>query len=658
MDKVNRIEELVEKLNNYSYAYYNLNQFQISDKEYDALYDELKTLEEETGYILPYSPTSRVGEEPMAKFEKHQHLAPLWSLDKAQNVSELIAWDDRVRKRLGLNQDQIEYCVEFKFDGLTINLTYDKGLLVQGATRGNGTTGEGILPQIKTIPTIPLKIPYQGLLEVQGEGVMSFSALEQYNSENQDMLKNPRNAAAGALRNLDPKMTQKRNLRAFFYHIGYFPEYQFDTHEQMMTFIREQGLPVYSNMVKKTGIQSIIEMLEKLNDERGQMDYLTDGLVIKVNDMQYREVLGYTQKFPRWAIAYKFDGGEMVTYLTGIEWNVGRTGKVTPTGLLEPVEIGGVTVKRATLNNMDDIQRKNIRLHTAVRIRRSNDVIPEILGSAEEDDQTGEIIMMPERCPACHTMLERQGVHYYCINKLSCPPQIVASMVHFASRNAMNIEGFSEKTAIQLKNELDIKSIAQVYRLNKEVLLELDRFGEKKAENLLEAIEKSKKCTLSQFIYALGLPNIGEKAAKDLATHFKSLAQIESASYEELISIQDMGPVSAQSVVDYFSRSETQKTIMELIESGIEPIHEVIVQKSLILEGKTLVITGTLSQSRGDVKKSIELLGGKVTSSVTKSTDYLLAGESPGSKIEKAKALNVKIIDEEQLRSWMASLNE
>lgn len=657
MDKQARIRELVNILNELNYYYYTLDSPKVSDKEYDALYDELLRLEKETGVILPDSPTQRVGGAPLEKFEKHRHLGSLWSLDKGQNFGELRSWDQRVRKLIEqYNMDNDEklpeptYVMELKFDGLTINLTYKDGNLVQGATRGNGIVGEAILPQIKTIKSIPLSIDYKGTIEVQGEGLMPLSALEKYNETSAEPLKNARNAAAGALRNLDPKVTAERNLIAYFYNIGYSEGLNFNTHVEMIEFLKENRFPVYRYLKVFNNIEEVIEEIERVKEERKKLDILTDGLVIKINDMRTREVLGYTQKFPRWAIAYKFEAEEATTKLIGIEWNVGRTGKVTPTAILEPVDIGGVTVKRATLNNWDDIQRKKVALGCRVWIRRSNDVIPEIMGIVEDSSEDTEEITKPEKCPDCGSELVQEGVHIFCPNSLSCKPQLVSRLVHFASRDAMNIEGFSEKTASQLYEEIHLKDIPQLYELKYEDLVNLERFGPKKAQNLLNAIEKSKDCTLDSFIYALGIPNVGKKTASDLADEFKSLERLMNATYEELIKVPDIGGIVANSIIEFFQDEKILNSIDKLLSVGIKIRYEKEeIEEETIFTGKTVVITGTIEgYSRSEIEDIIKKMGGKTSGSVSKKTDLCIVGEEPGSKAVKARQLGVKIITGEE----------
>lgn len=656
LDNRDRIKELVDTLNKLSYYYYTLDSPKVSDKEYDALYDELLRLERETGIILPDSPTQRVGGTPLEKFEKHRHLGSLWSLDKSQSFGELRNWDQRVRRLIEqYNLEHSEklpqpiYVMELKFDGLTINLTYKDGKLVQGATRGNGTIGEAILPQLKTIKSIPLSIKHKGIIEVQGEGLMPLSALEKYNETAVEPLKNARNAAAGALRNLDPKVTAERNLIAYFYNVGYTESLNFNTHSEMIEFLKANRFPVNDYFKLLNNIEEVIEEIERVKEDRKGLDILTDGLVIKINDMKTREALGYTQKFPRWAIAYKFEAEEVTTKLLDIEWNVGRTGKVTPTALLEPIDIGGVTVKRATLNNWDDIQRKKVALGCRVWIRRSNDVIPEIMGTVEDSCEDIEEISKPEKCPSCDSELVQDGVHIFCPNSLSCKPQLVSRLVHYASRDAMNIEGFSEKTAAQLFEEIHLKDIPQLYELKLEDIISLERFGPKKAQNLLDAIEKSKYCTLDSFIYALGIPNVGKKTAADLADEFKSLEKLMEVNYEQLINIPDIGDIVANSIIEFFHDEKILDSIRQLLSEGINIRYEhEEIEEETIFTGKTVVITGTIEGiSRSQAESIVKKMGGKASGSVSKKTDYVIVGADAGSKEDKARQLGIKIITEE-----------
>lgn len=660
MNKEKRIEELIEIIDDLNYHYYTMDEPKVSDKEYDVFYDELRRLEEETGIIKDYSPTKRVGGFILDKFEKHMHLGKLWSLDKSQSIGDLEAWDTRVRRLIeDYNNSNAEslpepsYIVEYKFDGLTINLTYDNGKLVQGASRGNGTVGEGILEQLKTIKSIPFQIDFKGRMEVQGEGLMPLSALEKYNETAIEPLKNARNAAAGALRNLDTSITASRNLAGYFYNVGYIEGKSFKTHLATLDFLRENKFPVFPYLKTFKTIGEIEEEIDLIKTQRHKLDILTDGLVIKINDIRTREVLGYTNKFPRWAIAYKFEAEETSTKLLAVQWNVGRSAKVTPTALLDPVEIGGVTVSRATLNNYDDIERKGVRLNSKVLIRRSNDVIPEILGTLPSDEETFEI-ELPTNCPACGSELVKDGVHIFCPNSLSCKPQLVKRLVHFASRDAMDIAGFNDKTAQKLLEEIDIRDLPEIYEIKYEDLIGLEGFKEKKTNNLLQAIERSKDVSLASFIYALGINNVGIKTATDLANGFKSLENIKKASFEELIEVGDIGPIIGQSIIEFFHDEKILNAIDKLLAEGVKPKHEDFQVEESIFTDKTVVLTGSIEGlSRTDIKKFVENMGGKVTGSVSKNTDFVIVGENPGSKYDRARELHIEIIDENRLKNMV-----
>lgn len=661
MDKKARIEELVELLNRYSYEYYSLDNPTVSDKEYDEIYDELRSLEKDTGYVLQYSPTQRVGDVILQGFNKYTHKARLWSLDKAQSFDEIREWHNRNVKFLnemnskGENLPPLRYVITKKFDGLTINLTYNEdGVMQTAATRGNGETGEEVTAQVKTIREIPLKTSKGDLFEVHGEAIMTVEAFEKYNATSETPLKNLRNGAAGALRNLNVKETARRGLSAFFYDVGYKEGQSFKNYEEMLHFIKEKGLPMDDYIRYATTLEEVERYINEIKDIRFDLNYDIDGVVIAIDDMRTRELLGYTVKFPKWAIAFKFEAQEATTRLLDVEWNVGRSGRVGPTAILEPVELAGVTVKRATLNNMDDIKRKGVMIGADVFIRRSNDVIPEIMGVVESSLQNAVEIKVPETCPACGSHLVLDGAHYFCENTLSCKPQLVKSIVHFACRDAMNIEGFSEKTAEQLFEKLDIRSIADLYKLQYEQLLTLDKFGPKKAQNLLDAIEKSKTPDLFRFIYALGIPNVGVKTAKDLVNKFKSIDGLKKATFEELVSVQDVGDIVAKCVLEFFNEKEVLNTIDELLSLGVNPIFEeaLIVESSF--NGKTVVVTGTLQNySRGEIKAKLESLGAKVSGSVSKKTDYVIAGEEAGSKLTKAQDLGVTVLTEEEFEKMI-----
>ena len=645
------MQELVDRLNTYARAYYVEDAPLISDGEYDALEAELIALEKETGIVLPDSPTHRVGGEPLEKFEEHRHLGRLWSLDKVRTLEGIREWMDRVKRLLDLEEDPL-YALEYKFDGLTINLTYENGVLVQGATRGNGVTGEAILPQLKTIRSLPLTIPFTGRMEVQGECIMRLSVLEKYNKTAKEPLKNARNAAAGALRNLDPQVTADRNLSCFCYNVGYIEGKTLTDHQEMIAFLRENGFPVSPFIHYGHGADEFIEIIDKVAEERDRLDFLIDGMVIKVCDFAQREQLGYTEKFPRWAMAYKFAAEEATTTIESVTWEVGRTGKLTPVAHVEPVDLCGVTVSNATLNNWDDILRKQVGIGSRVFIRRSNDVIPEILGAVPGDTPKAPV-EKPEVCPFCGAHVEHRGVHLYCTNPLSCRPQIISRLAHFASRDAMDIETFADKTAEQLFNELNVATIPELYTLRRDRLLGLEGFKEKKAQNLLTALENSKHRPLSAFLNALGIPNVGVKTARDLSLTFGSLDKLRNATYEELIAIEDVGEVVADSVLSFFHDPRISQQIDDLIAYGVAPEADRAATASPI-SGKTIVVTGTLpTLSRKEAEDLILSHGGKAAGSVSKKTDYVLAGEAAGSKLTRAQQLGIPVIDEQTLLDWL-----
>ncbi len=650
-DRLQRMQELVNKLNAYARAYYVEDAPLISDGEYDALEAQLIALEKETGTVLPDSPTHRVGGEPLSKFEEHRHLGRLWSLDKVRTLDGIREWMDRVKKLLDLSEDPL-YALEYKFDGLTINLTYENGLLVQGATRGNGVTGEAILPQLKTIRSLPLSIPFTGRMEVQGECIMLLSVLEKYNKTAKEPLKNARNAAAGALRNLDPQVTADRNLSCFCYNVGYIEGKELHDHREMIAFLRENGFPVSPFIHYGHGADEFIEIIDRVAEERDGLDFLIDGMVIKVCDFAQREQLGYTEKFPRWAMAYKFAAEEATTTIESVTWEVGRTGKLTPVAHVEPVDLCGVTVSNATLNNWDDICRKRVGIGSRVFIRRSNDVIPEILGAVPGDTPKAPV-EKPEVCPFCGAHVEHRGVHLYCTNPLSCRPQIISRLAHFASRDAMDIDTFADKTAEQLFSELNVATIPELYTLRRERLLDLEGFGEKKAQNLLTALENSKHRPLSAFLNALGIPNVGVKTARDLSLTFGSLEKLRNATFEELVAIEDVGEIVAESVLSFFHDPRISRQIDDLIAYGVSPVADRAATASPI-SGKTIVVTGTLpTLSRKEAEDLILNHGGKAAGSVSKKTDYVLAGEAAGSKLTKAQQLGIPVIDEQTLLDWL-----
>ena len=643
-----RIRELVDKLNEYSKAYYVLDAPKISDKEYDELYDELLRLEEQSGIILPDSPTQRVGGDPLPCFEPHTHIHRLWSLDKVRTREDLIDWGRRV-ERIAESQQlpKVKYALEYKFDGLTINLTYEGGRLITGATRGNGIVGEDITPQIKTIRTVPLTIPFKGKMEVQGECYMKLSVLDEINKTTDEKLKNARNAAAGALRNLDPRITAKRRLDCYCYNVGYIEGKKLETQDEMLGVLRENGFTVSDYLVFCDDIETVCDEIDKAEESRPRLDFLIDGMVVKVRDFATREALGATEKFPRWAMAFKFAAEETTTTVRDITWEVGRTGKLTPRASFDPVELAGATIRHATLNNFDDIQRKRVGIGSRVFIRRSNDVIPEIL-SAVEGDVPERQVEKPTVCPACGAHVEHRGVHLYCTNSLSCAPQIAGRLAHYASRDAMDIDTFSEKTAALFVEELKLKSIPDLYDLGPQDYMGLQGFGERRINNLMAAIERSKDCTLGAFIFAIGIPNVGAKTAKDLARRFGTIEALRSATVEQLTEVPDVGEIVARSIVEFFADPSIATQVDRLLAHGVKPRPEEVQQDSPI-SGKTIVVTGTLEKlDRRQAEALIESFGGKAAGSVSKKTDYVLAGESAGSKLTKARELGVRVLNEQE----------
>jgi len=658
---IKKMSELIEVLSQHNHSYYTLDAPTITDAEYDRLYDELVALEAGAGERLPHSPTHRVGGEILSGFVQHRHLSRLWSLDKAQSIEQLYAWEVRAQKMINEYNEAnpatplppLKYVMELKFDGLTLNLTYESGTLVQAATRGNGQIGESILSQVKTIRSIPLHIPFsEGTIEVQGEGIMALSVLEQYNVTAAEPLKNARNAAAGALRNLNPAITAERKLDAYIYNVGYANGVAFEDHQEMQSFLRRNHFQVNPYVVYADSLAELEPELLQLAAKRLSLDFLIDGAVIKITDMRTRGVLGYTDKFPRWAIAYKFEAEEAETVLQSVTWDVGRTGKLTPVARVEAVELAGVTVQNCTLNNMGDIERKNLKyaLGTLVTIRRSNDVIPEILGKV--NDEQGAEIEFPTRCTACGSELEQRGAHLFCNNKLGCHPQLIGRITHFSSRDAMDIESLSIMTAEQLYHGCDVKDPSDLYQLSYDKLLELERFGPKKAQNLLDAIEASKSRDLGSFLFALGIPNTGKTTARTIADYYRSLALVREATVEELIQLQDIGDIVAESVVNFFKDPLVVESIDKMIAAGVQAKAEesiVIASEDHPFFGKTIVITGSFSAfGRDELAKQLEACGAKVTGSVSKKTDIVIAGEKAGSKLAKAEQLGILVLTDEE----------
>lgn len=647
MKPYDRMKELVEKLNKYAALYYEQDAPEISDAEYDALYDELRALEESEGYSLKNSPTHRVGGAPQKKFAQSKHLLRLYSLDKCKTREELAEWYDRVIKAAG---KEPELTAEYKFDGLTLNILYENGALVKAATRGDGTVGEEVTAQVKTISGVPRNISYKGRIEIQGEGIMRLSALEEYNRRSSEPLKNARNGAAGAIRNLDPAVTADRNLSFMAYNIG-FSDRHFASQSEMHAFLAEEGFETESDFTVLKGVDEAFAFAEKVDGLRHSLDFLIDGVVFKVNDTALRDEIGYTEKFPKWAIAYKFKADEMTTVLRDVVWQVSRSAKLNPLAVLDPVDIGGVTVKRATLNNYGDILKKKVRIGDRVFIRRSNDVIPEITGVAEEVEGAKEV-EKPTVCPACGAPVREEGAFIYCTGE-HCAPQIVAALDHFASKDAMDIDGFSEKTAEQFYNELHLTSPVQLMQLKKEDIAGLDRFGDKKAENLVSAVAAAKDTTMDRLLFALGIDGIGKKTAKDLSAKFGTFEALAQADKDALLAVDGIGEILADNILAWFADEGNKKLLSDLYASGVS-VREAE-KKSGVFDGMRIVLTGSLpTYKRGEATALIENNGGEVASSVSKTVDMVLAGEDAGSKLDKAKKLGIKIIDENE---FVAMLN-
>lgn len=640
--KIKLMQELISEIDKHNYNYYVLDNPTISDSEYDKLYYSLVDLEKETGIILPNSPTQRVGGDVLDKFEKKRHLVPLYSLSKVRDFDDLTKWVHDMLK----SSPHTKFALEYKFDGLQVVVEYDNGNFVSATTRGNGTIGEDVSLQVKTIKSVPLTIAYKGRLIVQGECMMTNKNFEIYNRTAQEKLKNPRNAAAGAVRNLDPKQTAKRNLDYFCYSILYCPERHFDTQEEMHEFLQQNGFQTgdYFKICKDES--ELVAEIEKVDKIKSGLDVMIDGMVIKINDTKYRDEIGFTAKFPRWAMAYKFATTEVTTLLKSVTWQVGRSGRVTPIANLEPVELAGATIRRATLNNIDDIRKKDIYENAMVFIRRSNEVIPEIMGLASKNENSRKI-EIPSRCPSCNSLLVQKGPLLFCENHYGCREQIIDRLSHFCSRNAFNIEGVSEKSIEAFYENLEVTKASDLFLLKEEDLLKLEGFKEKKAKNMINSIENSKIIDLNRFLFALGIIEVGSKTARDIASHFKTLTGIKNASLESLAEIEDVGNIIAQNIFDFFRDQENLQEIDRLFNLGVKIKEIEMDQKSDVLKGKTIVITGTLSRPRADFEKMIETHCGKSSSSVSAKTDFLLLGENAGSKLEKAKSLGVKILSEQ-----------
>lgn len=654
-----RVEELQELLNDYNYHYHVLDKPSVPDSEYDKLMNELLELET----IFPdfksaHSPTQRVGGAILEGFQKVEHKTPMLSLGNAFDEQELKDFDKRVRKVVG---DDVQYMVELKIDGLAVSLRYESGRFVQGATRGDGTIGEDITENLKTIKSIPLRLKKDVSIEVRGEAFMPKKSFETLNEAKiqaeEEPFANPRNAAAGSLRQLDPKIAAKRNLAIYVYSIADLGETGVTKQSQGLDLLEDLGFKTNRERKKCNSIDEVISLINQFQENRASLAYDIDGIVIKVDSLQQQEELGFTAKSPRWAVAYKFPAEEVMTRLLDIELNVGRTGVITPTAILEPVRVAGTTVQRASLHNEDLIREKDIKLGDYVVVKKAGDIIPEVVNVLVEH-RTGEEIefLMPTNCPECESELVRiEGeVALRCINP-KCPAQIREGLIHFVARNAMNIDGLGERVIAQLFQEGLINDVADLYRLERNQLLQLERMGEKSTDNLLSAIQKSKSSSLEKLLFGLGIRHVGAKAAKTLAQHFETMERLQNASRDEIIAINEIGDKMADAIATYFENPEVEQLIQELQALGVNlnytgPKLLKIEESDSYFAGKTVVLTGKLEQlSRDEAKAGIEALGGKVTGSVSKSTGLVVAGEAAGSKLSKAEELNIEVWDEARL---------
>lgn len=644
MNNIERMEELITEIAKHNYNYYVLDNPTISDYQYDLLYDELIELENITKVVLPDSPTSRVGGETLKGFEKYIHTTPLYSLEKCTSIDKLSKWVNNIKDKYF----DAEFTLEYKFDGLTIVVEYNNGYLVSAGTRGNGTLGENVTAQVKTIKNVPLSIPYKKHLKIAGECIMTKTAFDKYNRKAVEKLKNPRNAAAGALRNLDPKITAGRNLSATFYSILEIDD-KLSTQKEIFDFLIENSFPVDKFFSVNKSVDQIIPLINDVDKNKDKLDILIDGVVIKLNQFNYRGELGYTAKHPKWALAFKFEAQELATKLLDVKWQVGRTGKLTPIALLDPIELAGATVSRATLNNYNDILKKNISINSSVFVRRSNEVIPEVVGLAEKAEDANNILP-PSKCPSCGESVTEIGANIFCLNHSKCIEQITDRLTHFVSRDAMNIVGFSEKTILQLNKVYEISQPHQIYTLTNEMLSKLEGFKQKKISNILNSIEASKSVNYSNFIYALGILLVGKKTAYVLSKQFDSIDKLKNATLEQLTKIRDIGDIVAKSIIDYFFDNENIKNMELLFSNGVEIKYPTNKVKNTYFNGKKIVLTGSLQNyKRIELTEILQNLGADVLNSVSKNTDIVIAGSDAGSKLFDAQRLNIKIIDEMQL---------
>jgi len=654
-----KIEKLVKEINEHNYRYHVLDAPVVSDAEYDQLFRTLKRLEEQYQCILPDSPTRRVGAPPLDKFDRVKHAVPMLSLDNAFSHDEVREFAQRA-KRFLKSDEEIEYTVEPKYDGLAMELTYERGLLVRASTRGDGYEGEDVTTNLMTVKAIPLRIEGKDIpdiIDIRGEVYMDIDEFEKLNKERgqseEPLFANPRNAAAGSVRQLDSSITEKRRLHMACYGLGSAKGIEFRSHEHFIEWLGKAHFPTPFILDKVRGIERVIESIKKIEERRSSFAFETDGAVIKVNDFGLQKKLGYKTREPRWAIAYKFPAHQATTIIEDILCSVGRTGVITPVALLAPVRIGGVTVARSTLHNWEEIERKDIRVGDTVLVERAGDVIPHIVMTVKEKRSGQERkALPPTSCPACQsTIVQEEGeVAYRCIN-LNCPAQVLERITHYASRGAMDIEGLGEKNAELLYKQGLIRHFADLYTLRYDQLLELPRFAEKSAQNLIDAIEKSKQTSLARFLYALGILHVGEYAAKQLAKHFQKLEDLYNIAPERVLEIKQMGDKLAESISGFFHEKENLRTLNTLLASGLTIANPDFEggrkREKRIFDGLTIVVTGTLSKPRSEIEELIGRLGGHAASSVSRKTNYVLAGAEAGGKLDKAKELGIPIIDEE-----------
>lgn len=651
MDKTERLKWLIQEINKHNKNYYVYDNPTISDAEYDKLYYELVDLEKELGITLENSPTNRVGDVVLPGFKKHKHEIPLFSLNKVKDFLDLEKWISDMRKET--NNQSLNFSLEYKFDGLKIVVEYENGKYKRATTRGNGQIGEDVTLQVKTIKSVPLSIPFNGKLMVHGECMMTNESFKKYNKTADIPLKNPRNGVAGAVRNLDPKETAKRMLDFFCYDVSYVEGKTLNTQKEMNDFIVSLGFKTGNYFKILNSIEQAKEEIEKIDKVKDDLDVMIDGMVIKVNDCLVRDDIGYTNKFPKWAMAYKFKPVELSTVLKDVVWQVGRTGKITPIAILDPIELSGATVSRATLNNTQDIERKNISINSRVFVRRSNEVIPEVMGLAEKAPNSIEIVA-PTTCPSCGYPLRTIGANLFCTNHKGCIEQIVDRLTHFVSRDAMNIEGLSEKTIKLLFEKFKIAYPYELYLIKPEMLTNLEGFKDKKITNLIESLSKSKTVDWANFIFALGIMNIGKKTAFILSKKYKNIEELKSATLVDLTSINDIGEIVATSIIEYFQDEDNLSNIQKLFDLGVKINQSEQIKNNENFNNKTIVLTGALSNfTRPDLTKMLMEMGANVTGSVSKKTDLVIAGADAGSKLTKAKELGIKIINEEELMNLL-----